>query len=381
MDDVLSGPSSLHEAQQLRIQLSQLCMAGGFPLRRWTANNDGLLQGVPPENRHQQFVTSLAEHDILGFRWDPVEDSFAPAVRSAPDRPITKRAVLAQTARLFDPLGWLAPVVVRAKLLIQRAWLQRLDWDEPLASEEAALWKQLQVELPKLEDIRIPRWIRTDLPDCAPEIHGFADASERAYGAVVYLRTISCKGTCLSLLLAKTRVAPLKQVSLPRLELCAAALLSRLVVHTTGTLSLPAAPAHLWTDSTVALGWIHGHPTRWTTFVANRVAEIQQLLPNACWHHVRSRDNPADCASRGASPRGLGNHALWWRGPEFLWASTAAWPSTFWTTAASILPEGLPEWRPVRIHLMTASPEEPKELTRFSSWHRLLRVTAWILRW
>lgn len=140
-----------------------------------------------------------------------------------------------------------------------------------------------------------------------------------------YLRTIIERGVQLSLLLAKTRVAPLRHVSLPRLELCAATLLTRLVAYTRSILST-AAPVHLWTDSTVTLGWIRGHPVRWTTFVANRIAEIQETLPEAYWHHVPGRDNPADCASRGVLPGNLQSHALWWRGPEFLWAHPASWP-------------------------------------------------------
>lgn len=145
------------------------------------------------------------DHDILDIRWSPERDNFVSTVRDWSEAPVTKRAVLSQTARLFDPLGWLAPVVVRAKLLIQTAWLLRLDWDTPMADEEADVWRQLQSELTLLEDIRIPRWIRSDAPSCTAEIHGFA--SERGYGAVIYLRTIIREDIQLSLLLAKNRSA------------------------------------------------------------------------------------------------------------------------------------------------------------------------------
>lgn len=130
------------------------------------------------------------------------------------------------------------------------------------------------------------------------EIHGFADASETAYVAVTYLQTEDEDGGMhVSLLRARTRVAPLQQVSLPRLELCAAALVTHLAEHVWSVLGIPSAPVHLWSDSTVALAWIQGHPSRWRTYVANRVSDIQRVLSEARWHHVRSQDNPADRAS------------------------------------------------------------------------------------
>lgn len=96
-------------------------------------------------------------------------------------------------------------------------------------------------------------------------------------------------------------------MALPRLELCAAVLLARLAFHVRSTLKIPTAPLHLWSDSTVALGWIRGHPTKWKTYVANRVTEIQTTVPEALWHHVPKKSNPVDCALRGLSPGKLVN--------------------------------------------------------------------------
>lgn len=149
----------------------------------------------------------------------------------------TKRSVLSRTARLFDPLGWLAPIIIRAKLLVQTAWLQHLDWDAPLADGNAATWIRLEEELPLLESVRLPRGFGHGHRTTALELHGFADASELAYAAVVYLRAGDAASPSVSLVAARTKVAPLKRVSLPRLELCAASLLAGLAEHIRATLT------------------------------------------------------------------------------------------------------------------------------------------------
>lgn len=246
----------------------------------------------------------------LGLQWHPSIDAFSYAIPVVEIQTITKRAVLSLTARLFDPLGWLASVVVRAKILFQSTWLMGVDWDTPLDGRNSQLWEDFRRDLPQLSEIRVPRYVPTGPLSVSVEWHGFADASERAYAAVVYLLTTTgTKENQVSLIAAKTKVAPIKQVTLPRLELCAATLLVRLMDHVRPMIAREA-PVHLWTDSTVALQWIQGHPSRWKTYVANRVSEIQTTLPGATWHHLPGIDNPADCASRGISPSELVAHPL-----------------------------------------------------------------------
>ncbi|KAL6417083.1 hypothetical protein ACFW04_012998 [Cataglyphis niger] len=185
----------------------------------------------------------------------------------------------------------------------------------------------------------------------------------RAYTAVVYSRTEDHQGgVSISLISAKTRVAPLKTVSLPRLELCA--LLTRLVTRLRQALGAEDVPIHLWSDSTVALGWIRGHLSRWTVYVANHVAEIQTALPGAHWHHLPGKENPADCASRGISPSELVDHLLWWRGPPWLSEDRTSWPSSREDQPTGSMPE-----ERVNVH------------ASFSSLNRLVRVTAWCRRW
>ncbi|XP_029157331.1 uncharacterized protein LOC114929816 [Nylanderia fulva] len=379
VDDVVTGATTLDEAIVLQEELRNLCKAGGFPLRKWAANHEEILTGVPQDHRMQQSQRAWEgeSHSTLGLRWHPQDDEFSFTLLPPSVEKYTKRRVLSETARLFDPLGWLAPVVIRAKILIQTTWLQGLDWDAQLPPADAHRWQQLLGGLHLLDRLRMPRWLGTGDVDSSLQLHGFADASERGYAAAVYLRIAGKNETSVTLLMAKSKVAPVRQVTLPRLELCAAALLTTLTQHVQRTLNLGDAPTHLWTDSKVTLQWIQGHASRWKTFVANRVSHIQTLLPNALWRHVAGRDNPADCASRGISPLELVNHTLWWTGPTWLLEEEAAWPLTEVDTRE----DNLIERRAGSLMTRSLVVMEPELLLRFSSLNHLLRVTVWCRRW
>ena len=171
------------------------------------------------------------------------------------------------------------------------------------------------------------------------QLHGFCDASEDAYAGVVYFRAQDRLGNVyISLVISKTKVAPIKRLTIPRLELCGAKLLTQLLHHTQQALSIPTESVYAWTDSTIVLSWLIGNPRRFKTFVGNRVSHIMQLIPPDRWNHVRSPENPADCASRGLFPSELLDHGLWWNGPDWL-----RLPSSDWPTQSSLPSEFLAE--------------------------------------
>nr|XP_012221303.1 PREDICTED: uncharacterized protein LOC105671592 [Linepithema humile] len=350
VDDIATGADTIQDAITLQSELRALCTAGGFSLRKWASNCEAALTGINPDHKlhRSQHSWKTEGHSTLGMRWYPSTDTFTFTIQPRTLTEFTKRRVLSETARLFDPLGWLAPVVMRAKILIQSAWLRQLDWDTPLPSADAHQWQRFLSELPSLDRIRVDRWLGTSSSEeTHTELHGFADASERGYAAAIYLRVSRRAATTTRLIIAKSKVAPVKQVSLPRLELSAAVMVANLMQHVRANLDLFTAPVYLWSDSQVTLHWIQGHSSRWKTYVANRVSQIQELLPEARWQHVLGRDNPADCASRGSEECN----------------------------------KPLPEERIIAHAKLDEPQSESDILLRFSSLHQLLRVTAWCCRW
>ncbi|GFX63925.1 integrase catalytic domain-containing protein [Trichonephila clavipes] len=248
--------------------------------------------------------------------WDPKVDCLTYKVKISDKVNFSKRDVLSEIARLYDPLGLIGPIVTKAKIFIQELWKIKLDWSEQLPPDAMEEWMNFYQKLAKVNNFKIPRCIL--LPSTIRiEIHGFSDASERAYAAVVYIKCFNESGQSQTrLLCSKSRVAPLKTLTIPRLELSAALPLSRLVKKVVPILQLPINNIWMWTDSTIALAWIKTEPHKLKTFVSNRVAEIQALSKDYHWKHVSSKDNPADLISRGCNVDELLKNEMWFSGPD-----------------------------------------------------------------
>lgn len=200
---------------------------------------------------------------------------------------------------------------MKAKILLQHCWEQKLNWDDPLPSAIQDAWYNWCSELHLLAEKRIPRYFDKSSQITSLELHGFCDASEHAYAAVVYLRTTNSLGnTQVTLVTSKTKVAPIKWLTIPRLELCGAHLLAQLLHRVSQVLDVSLSHVHAWTDSTIVLNWLSGSPRRFKTFVGNRVSSTMELIPPEKWKHVHGFDNPADCASKGLFRSEL-QHELW----------------------------------------------------------------------
>ncbi|XP_029165367.1 uncharacterized protein LOC114936359 [Nylanderia fulva] len=379
VDDVLFGAEDMPLLKQTRDQVCKLLKRGGFDLRKWASNKPELLSDISSDH-HGLAQLKLFETDnnlkVLGIFWNPTHDCFQFQIELPQTLPSTKRTILSTIARIFDPLGWVTPVVLKAKVFMQKLWRHKVGWDDNLSEDLLLQWSMIYKSLPYIKSIKLSRWIGCDSDTKSIELHGFADASQVAYAAVVFLRVTTLSGhTTVSLLAGRSKVAPIKPLTIPRLELSAAVLLARLIEFIRKSLHFTKMPVHCWTDSSIVLAWLNKHPSHWKTFVSHRVTEIQTRVSDGIWHHVSTHENPADCASRGLLGTELSAFDIWWRGPSWLSLKQDDWP-TFTITP---IDETQLEEKPCQVHQVNAN--EPWNLTtRYSWWPKLIRITAYIYR-
>ncbi|XP_066599915.1 uncharacterized protein [Prorops nasuta] len=371
VDDIFAGANDLNEAILIRNELIAILDSAGISLDKWAANNSDLL----PENSFDSLSNTKSKMiDVdktvktLGLLWNPSIDAFGFNVQSTyvPTEETTKRKVLSCLARLFDPLGWLSPIVVQAKILLQDLWIMKIDWDSPLPADMLSRWNTYCSNLSGVEGILVNCWLGP-ISSARCELHGFADASMRAYAAVIYLRAVNDSGDCwTSLIISKSKVAPVKTVTIPKLELCGAVLLVKLFKYILKLDLFRNLPIFAWSDSRDALAWLRNHPSNWKVFIANRVSYIQSELPSAVWRYVPSRDNSANFATRGLDSLKLKDLKIWWNGPDWLCKTPKNWPDQPMNVKPSV--------QDVQVFVATQNHEEDPLLRQYSSLSRLVKI-------
>ena len=384
MDDFLRSETDGNQAARMQRDVTEVLSKGGFRLTKWVSNSRDVMESIPrEEHAHPELDLREAElpaQGALGVVWDAEKDSLNFRFRDS-SVPMTKRGVLQRTASIFDPLGIAAPFVIRAKMLMQLLWTMQLDWDDELDGDARKAWEDWLQELPELRNISIARCLRPTTDDpVSRELHVFCDAPEGAFGAVAYLRvTMPDKTHHCSFVMSKTRVAPLKKLSIVRLELQAAVLAVRLVDALRKEIPFQVQQVTYWSDSKVVLQYIGSESRRFHTFVSNRVAEIHDLSDKRQWRHCPGRSNPADMSSRGAEVSELISNSMWLSGPDFLRADEEDWPDP--------LPVQQPAQEDVEVKVesfATATVVDPggalPDPRKFTSWTKYNRTVAWILR-
>lgn len=376
VDDLITGNDDFQTLLDVCQATYNILQSGCFPLRKWTFNRD-----VTHDESKEFLLGEHTQNKTLGLGWDNASDElyFTTKIDQLSNTShLNKRIMLSIISQIYDPLGLLSPAVIISKIILQKLWLSKIDWDTAVSRDIAVTWQNFIDALNCLSDLRIPRYVRSDHTELT-ELHIFSDASQQAYGACAYIRTYD-EGSAVSvkLLCGKSKVAPLKSLTIPRLELSAALVGARLYKKIIESLRLMFTNVYFWTDSTIVLSWIRMAPHLLKPFVQNRVTEINELTSNTTWLHVNSENNPADLLSRGLGLDKLINCNLWWNGPSFLYDRNSELFSDNCGLNKSF--NNLPELRKTTVSLVCNPCNELFDFYRYSSYIKLVRISAYVLR-
>ena len=384
VDDGLSSVASEDQAIQLVKEARELCSTGKLRLHKFISNSKKVLDAIPKEEcaaaakDKDMALGELHMERALGVQWCVASDEFQFRV-IVKENPLTRRGVLSTVASVYDPLGFVAPFILLGKQILQQMCRDKLSWDDTLPDDLRPLWESWLQDLRNLAEVKIPRcYVPSSFKVQHYELHHFADASESGYGECSYLRAVSTSSEVhCSFVMGKSRVAPTKVTTIPRLELSAAVVAVRTSDMLKKELEIECLQEVFWTDSRVVLGYINNEARRFHVFVANRVERIKQSTESTQWKYVASEDNPADYASRGLTAEQLVS-SNWFTGPDFLWQKEL--PSG--DVKVGEITYDDPELKKVQV-LDTQAKEVKSLLDRlhkFSDWSKMVKAIARLQR-
>ncbi|XP_074658621.1 uncharacterized protein LOC141911530 [Tubulanus polymorphus] len=378
VDNISTSVNSVSDVIQFYKEARSLKENANFNFRCWASNSSQLRELA----KHDGVLEPSRIVKNLGLMWDTDRDLIAyPKHAVIDESPITKRVILKRTAKIYDPLGFLTPVTLPSKLLLQDLWKQSYGWDDLLPKDICSQWFSINENLCRALDMTFQRKYFSDpnLRTTDLELHIFGDSSTRAYGAVAYLKS----GSQSSLIMSKSRVAPVKELTIPKLELMAATVAARLSDHiqrsinpTIGSNS-PIKSFH-WTDSQIVLGWLNSGKKQ-TQFVNNRVSEIRKLTSLNSWFYCPGNVNPADLLTRGVHYNEL-TADLWLKGPSWLTNGSPLpeQPSTI--SINYVVAQNSDPIRKKESSIFTFQLGEVIDYSQFTSYSELVNVMALALR-
>ncbi|XP_044316206.1 uncharacterized protein LOC123037801 [Drosophila rhopaloa] len=387
VDDYVDSFATESEAISVSTRVKEIHAEAGFELCQFSYSSPIVEAALGPPGRVKSVGWGEAEQKILGMRWQVATDDFrfnveyhrVPSSVLSGDRVPTKREYLSLLMSTFDPLGFLCCLMITAKLLLREIWRQKIQWDEPLPEEIGKAFAAWRREMDAVGQFRCPRQYFGHGAVRTIELHVFVDASQSAFAAVAYWRVTYEDGNVLvSFVCAKTKCAPMRTMSIPRLELQAAVLGTRLMNTVKEEHSVDTSETVLWTDSKTVLRWIGSTHRRYKQFVGNRVAEILESSKVSQWRWVPTADNAADDATRSQNKADLSPESRWLRGPAFLRQPESGWPAPEEGTKG--VPDAPDEEEMPSEFALVATNEFVIPFQRYSSFSRLVRTTAWVLR-
>ena len=386
VDDFLKSESTVEKALKMILDVDNICASGGWNLTKIVSSRKEILESIPVAKRAKEFQSldisgmGLPIERALGIIWNVVNDTLGFRIQFS-EKELCRRVILSDVSSVYDPDGRGCAFVLPGKKVLQELTGQKEDWDSVVSAKHAERWRAWQSDMVLLAEITTPRcYIPEDFGEPVSQtLHCFSDASTIGYGQATYLRSINAAGEChISLVTAKSRVAPLRDKTMPRLELTAATTSVKVGATTKEELDYEDLEIIYWVDSTIVLGYISNETARYPVFVRNRLNTIHNYSDKESWRYVPSEENPADLASRGLSPRCAEKVDMWFNGPAFLWKGEEEWPLNI---AASLKGCEIEEVIAVNEVLLEdefdlLSALEPK----FSSWYKLVRTVAYLKR-
>lgn len=385
VDDGLKSVPSVDEAVSLISQTKEMCSRGGFNLHKFISNKKEVIQEIPEEDRAKTVknldLDVLPVERVLGVQWCIEADNFEFRILLQ-DRPLTRRGVLATVSSIYDPLGFVAPIILTGKGILQNLCRDKLDWDDEIPDNIKMQWEKWRKELHRLKDLSIPRCFKPEEfgQVTSAELHHFSDASTIGYSQCSYLRLKNTQGKIhCSLVMGKSRVTPVKPVTIPRLELTAAVVSVKVSEVIKRELEYNITKELFWTDSQITLGYIGNDARRFHVYVANRVQQIRSQTSKDQWRYIDTSSNPADDGSRGLSAKQMLRNPRWITGPDFLWGSEDDW---LLQGEMDISPED-PEVRDTSCRAIGTGVlwSLARALEYFSNWHRAKTAVAVCLRY
>lgn len=364
VDNCVTSFDSHEEYENFKIISTNILAAAKMELRQWEST-------FKPNKEN---INAVRETKILGIIWDKKDDTLSiqiPVLENI--QTFTKRDIASILHKFFDPIGFICPVLVKPKLMLQQSWKQNISWDKTLPDHLIEQFKHWSQDIHLLKEIKIPRLCK--IPNTKYcELHTFTDASKDAYAAVVFLRTEKEGKIKVQLIQAKTRIAPIAKNTIPRLELLGCLIGSRLASSVIDAINLENFQSYFWCDATTAIAWIKRNDV-WGTFVGNRVRRILEITKEDQWRYIPGKLNPADLPSRGCDPKEL-LHSKWWEGPNWLKSSKEHWPNHEYKFNEEEINE---EKKRTTIN-MQVSERTSWFIPHFSSYSANVRVMAWIKR-
>ncbi|XP_063826507.1 uncharacterized protein LOC135075990 [Ostrinia nubilalis] len=382
MDDYIQSFENEESAIEIAAQVRDIHRRAHFHLRKWISNSPRVLQELEEEQALEERSLGPKNEKVLGMIWKTSSDAlkYNLDLSRLPDdillRKPTKRQALQVVMSLFDPLGLVSPVTVQAKQILQEIWRRSTAWDEHLQDDLAERWAKWVQQLEALRAIEIPRCYPHFTQGDNLQLHVFVDASETAYAAALYWRVEDNDGRAhTTLVLAKSRVAPLKTTSIPRLELQAAVMGTRMASCVLEEHDRKPTTRTFWTDSRTVLTWLRTGARSYKPFVAHRIAEIEENTKIEEWRWVPTKMNVADDGTRDV-PRDFDSEHRWFNGPSFLRDDPATWP----TEERKIQQDTGEERANLIDRRATKLLEVIPQCDRFSRWERFVRTTARVLQ-